>query len=330
MRADGGDQPALGAAGDRRLGQDGDTGARAHDRYSHDSTRMRSRTTYFAFRDRRIWPPRAFNKSMDEDESKARRDCPACGAKQAVVAEVRAMAKICAGASPDALSPLRKMWAGSGRRGMRVSPRALVFGAGIAVGPRQPRRIGAEEMRQAATATSAASCARGRVCRQRRPEVVTRARRQSGRLHALEPRRQAHVLHQRDGRKAADLVEGGAGDEHGLVAGGDAGRGASAGSSWRRPAATSRLPSKRTSKRPQARPERASPSSTSASASSGRRVSACRNSSTSPRAAAAPAFICEARPRGAVSTWSASGAASAAVSSLLPPSTTITSAPRAR
>ena len=52
----------------------------------------------------------------------------------------------------------------------------------------------------------------------------------------------------------------------------------------------------------------ASPSSTRRSASGGSRVSACRNSSTSPLAAAAPAFICAPRPRGAAITRSASGA----------------------
>ena len=40
-----------------------------------------------------------------------------------------------------------------------------------------------------------------------------------------------------------------------------------------------------------------------------------------PGAAAAPAFICTARPRGAASTRSARGAASVTVRSLLPPST---------
>ena len=94
-------------------------------------------------------------------------------------------------------------------------------------------------------------------------------------------------------------------------------------------------PSMRTSKRPQirlldARPLAARPSSTSRSASAGRPVSACRNRRTSPRATPAPAFICAARPRGAAIRRSHSGRASATVRSRLPPSTTITSAPRAR
>ncbi len=58
---------------------------------------------------------------------------------------------------------------------------------------------------------------------------------------------------------------------------------------------------------------------------SGNCVSACRNSSTSPVAAAAPAFICRARPGGDASTLSANGAARAAVASVLPPSTTMIS-----
>ena len=69
---------------------------------------------------------------------------------------------------------------------------------------------------------------------------------------------------------------------------------------------------------------------TSASACSGKVMSACRNSSTSPLAVLAPAFICRARPRGLASKRSHSGAASAAVASRLPPSTTITSCPRSR
>ena len=47
-------------------------------------------------------------------------------------------------------------------------------------------------------------------------------------------------------------------------------------------------------------------------------------------ATVAPAFICVARPRGPVITKLASGVARATVSSLLPPSTTMISAPRAR
>ncbi len=63
---------------------------------------------------------------------------------------------------------------------------------------------------------------------------------------------------------------------------------------------------------------------------SGSRESACRNSSTSPVATAAPAFICAARPAVRPNARSASGDASASVASVLPPSTTITSWPAAR
>ena len=104
-------------------------------------------------------------------------------------------------------------------------------------------------------------------------------------------------------------------------------------------AATSRRtrgrPSMRTSKRPH-RGRRstvagsASAATIATAASAGSRVSACRNSSTSPVATAAPAFICIARPRAAVSTTSACGRAARAVPSALPPSTTITSWPAAR
>jgi hypothetical protein len=83
-------------------------------------------------------------------------------------------------------------------------------------------------------------------------------------------------------------------------------------------------PSIVTSKRPQRRSARIA-SSIAAAASAGSRESACRNSSTSPAATAAPAFICEARPRGATITRSARGVAIATVASRLPPSATITS-----
>ena len=73
-------------------------------------------------------------------------------------------------------------------------------------------------------------------------------------------------------------------------------------------------PLMRTSKRPQPAP-RATARSTGTSASGGSRVSACRKSSTSPAAAAAPVFIWRARPRSLGSTASASGAANAAVPS---------------
>ena len=55
---------------------------------------------------------------------------------------------------------------------------------------------------------------------------------------------------------------------------------------------------KRTSKRPPTTYGSASARAMAAVAPSGSTVSACRNRSASPRAAAAPAFICRARPRG--------------------------------
>jgi len=54
-------------------------------------------------------------------------------------------------------------------------------------------------------------------------------------------------------------------------------------------------------------------------------VSACKNSSTSPAAAAAPRFCCTARPRGPRIRRQFASAAIRVVASLLPPSTTITS-----
>ena len=84
-----------------------------------------------------------------------------------------------------------------------------------------------------------------------------------------------------------------------------------------------------TSKRPHGRPA-ASARAIACAASSGRRVSAWRNNNTSPCAAAAPAFIWRARPRGAASAASTSGIAISSVRSPLPPSTTMTSCPAAR
>src|SRR6266566_1083477 len=93
---------------------------------------------------------------------------------------------------------------------------------------------------------------------------------------------------------------------------------------------TGERPSILTSKRPQTRPERSRPLSTTWSTSAGTRVSACRKSSTSLDACSAPAFICSARPRDARMTRSARGRARCTVASRLPPSTTMTPVPRAR
>src|SRR5690606_19275347 len=64
------------------------------------------------------------------------------------------------------------------------------------------------------------------------------------------------------------------------------------------------------------------------STSGARRLSAWRNSNTSPRARRAPAFICLALPRSAATTNAPAAAARAGVPSSLPPSTTITSTSR--
>jgi hypothetical protein len=88
-------------------------------------------------------------------------------------------------------------------------------------------------------------------------------------------------------------------------------------------------PSIATSKRPHAR-SFASARSIASNAPSGSRVSAWRKRRIAPRLARAPAFICDARPRGACSTRSHSGAAISRVASRLAPSTTSSSAPRAR
>src|SRR6266481_2052826 len=85
--------------------------------------------------------------------------------------------------------------------------------------------------------------------------------------------------------------------------------------------------SNRMSKRPATTPGSLTAASTAASAPSGNSVSACRKSRTSPRAACAPAFIWRARPRGLASMRTrGKRAAVAAVASVLPPSTRMTSA----
>ena len=90
------------------------------------------------------------------------------------------------------------------------------------------------------------------------------------------------------------------------------------------------VPAIDTSKRPQLRRLRDRPSTIRPSAPLGIRESACTKHRISPRAAAAPAFICRARPAGTVSTWSARSRARFAVLSLLPPSATMISTPRRR
>ena len=81
-----------------------------------------------------------------------------------------------------------------------------------------------------------------------------------------------------------------------------------------------------TSNRPHGRA--ASAAAISRSASAGNSVSAWRNNSAVPLAAAAPALSWAPRPRGAAITRVACGLAASTVPSVDPPSTTITSAPR--
>ena len=85
-----------------------------------------------------------------------------------------------------------------------------------------------------------------------------------------------------------------------------------------------RSPDRRTSNRPHPAP-RDNASDISLSASCGRCVSACRNNNISPSAFAAPAFICAALPLADGITVAICDA-TATVSSVLPPSTTRTSA----
>src|SRR3569832_427127 len=89
-------------------------------------------------------------------------------------------------------------------------------------------------------------------------------------------------------------------------------------------------PERRTSKRPQRRCVSARAPAMISSACAGNSVSACKNSSQSPDAAPAPAFIWRARPRGALRSLSTSGAASVVVASRLPPSASTTSCPARR
>ena len=164
----------------------------------------------------------------------------------------------------------------------------------IAIASRQRGRIGAEEIGEpqpphqqdgAEHAVLVPAPARGR----------RRARaRQSGRPMRFSRLRQRDVLHQRDVGKAAGRVERLARDEHRLVAGGDAGDARTpvhhAGDE---PAAAGCGPSICTSKRPHCRGRVAQARrAPAASASGGSRVSACRNSSTSPRGRGGAGFIC--------------------------------------
>jgi len=85
-----------------------------------------------------------------------------------------------------------------------------------------------------------------------------------------------------------------------------------------------------TSKRPHAAVEFASARSISSCAVLGSCVSTCRNRRISPCAAAAPAFCWRARPAVDVMMIAPCALAKVTVSSLLPPSTTMISAPRSR
>ncbi len=113
---------------------------------------------------------------------------------------------------------------------------------------------------------------------------------------ALEPRRQGDVLHQRNGRKAAHGLERRAGDEHRLIAGGDAGEArARVHHGWRSSRAARR---RRCARR---NGPRRGPNGRDHPAPGGphRPAGGCRRAGTSGRRrvrAAAPAFICMARP----------------------------------
>ena len=162
---------------------------------------------------------------------------------------------------------------------------------------------------------------------QRRPEVVTplaQAGRRAAPLHRLA---ECDVLHQRDLRETAERV---AAHEDRLVAGGDAGQ------------ARAQVHAKGDHRQQRRAALDASrrivPTDCSANALKNQllgvrrqaRIGMQEQQAHRPSRRAAPAFICRARPRGAAITRSASGAASLAVPSSLPPSATITSWPRAR
>ena len=148
--------------------------------------------------------------------------------------------------------------------------------------------------------------------------------------NALEPRRQRHVLHQRDLRKAAHVLECRAGDEHGLVAGGDAGQARARvhhdGDQNEQAAAID------------THVEAAPDAARSGQTVHNQRVRilgqhACRRAETAEyRPWPPPPRRSSARRgrAGAVSTWSARGRARSGVPSRLPPSTTTISTPRRR
>ena len=185
----------------------------------------------------------------------------------------------------------------------------------------------------AAAATSARSCAATPRASQRRPEVTTRSRRQAAATGACSRALECDVLHQRDCREPADRGERGARHEDRLVAGRDAGQARARVHQPARPTASSGLrPSiahvEAAPARAGGRERRRAPR---ASAPGGRRVSACRKSSTSPVAASRAGVHLRSRGRAARRSRGRRAARRAPrVASRLPPSTTITSWPAAR
>src|SRR6476659_1615701 len=165
---------------------------------------------------------------------------------------------------------------------------------------------------------------------QRRPEVMTRSRRQSGRLRRL---RRLHSSMSSISEIAAKPPAAWNASRRAKIAWSPVATPVSRERRFITPAMTRSSgdrPSISTSKRPQTRRDRSRPLSTTWSASAGSRVSTWRKSSTSPDAFSAPAFICGPRPGCAAMTRSARSRARGMVASRLPPSTTITSVPSER
>ena len=165
---------------------------------------------------------------------------------------------------------------------------------------------------------------------QRRPEVTTRSRRHAGARNGFQCLRERDVFHERNRTRIAPPAR------RLRAARRSPGRrwrsrsGAIArSSSPRQSPATRRLPRSRRRSAPMHGARRARDRSRRARLREGSCLRAGRGVRP-PRATAAPAFICEARPRGASITRSANAMAMERVASRLPPSTTITSAPAAR
>ena len=214
-----------------------------------------------------------------------------------------------------------RAWSGPDSRRARIH----VLSAGDAGRSRPGAPATCRRSSAAAAATSARSCGSTPCYSQRRPEVVTRSRRQSGRRDALQRGAERDVFHQRDGGKPPTAANASRAHEDRLVAGGDPGQPRAHVHQRRRPRRSSGCrPSMRTSKRPQAQPLPASPSSTARRRAAGSRVSACRNSSDVARGRVARRRSSAARGRAARRPRGRPAAARGPrVPSALPPSTTI-------